>query len=331
MALVGMAGVLSERGQLQTALDNATEGVGLCRQLAYALPLVAGLATLARIRQAQGDRAGALEAIAEAERVNLNPAMVGLFNPVPARRAQLALAHGEVAEAARWVQDCGLGPDDEPSYPREREYLVLARVLLAQHAPDRAFVLLERLHRLAVAHRRTGSVIEVRVLQALARAGVGDEPGGLAALAEALTLGAPEGYLRVLVDEGAPMATLLGKLLATPAATRARAGLQVPPASSTSSAQRTASRQSPGRGSSGSWGRATPSTRSCTWTRWGEVDYAPGEPKGTPWHPHRGFETVTYMIDGVFRHQDSNGGGGFITDGDTQWMTAGQDCQFASR
>jgi redox-sensitive bicupin YhaK (pirin superfamily) len=55
----------------------------------------------------------------------------------------------------------------------------------------------------------------------------------------------------------------------------------------------------------------------------GEVEYAPGEPKGTPWHPHRGFETVTYMIDGTFQHQDSIGGGGFITDGDTQWMTAG--------
>ena len=56
----------------------------------------------------------------------------------------------------------------------------------------------------------------------------------------------------------------------------------------------------------------------------GEVDYAPGEPKGTPWHPHRGFETVTYMIDGTMDHQDSNGGGGTITNGDTQWMTAGQ-------
>ncbi len=55
----------------------------------------------------------------------------------------------------------------------------------------------------------------------------------------------------------------------------------------------------------------------------GEVEYAPGEPKGTPWHPHRGFETVTYMIDGTFRHRDSIGGGGLITDGDTQWMTAG--------
>ena len=55
----------------------------------------------------------------------------------------------------------------------------------------------------------------------------------------------------------------------------------------------------------------------------GEVDYAPGEPKGTAWHPHRGFETVTYIIDGIFDHQDTHGGGGTITDGDTQWMTAG--------
>jgi redox-sensitive bicupin YhaK (pirin superfamily) len=55
----------------------------------------------------------------------------------------------------------------------------------------------------------------------------------------------------------------------------------------------------------------------------GEVEYAPGEPKGTPWHPHRGFETVTYMIDGIMEHQDSEGGGGVISNGDTQWMTAG--------
>src|SRR5882762_2109376 len=55
----------------------------------------------------------------------------------------------------------------------------------------------------------------------------------------------------------------------------------------------------------------------------GEVDYGPGEPKGTDWHPHRGFETVTYMIDGTFQHQDSHGGGGIITNGATQWMTAG--------
>jgi hypothetical protein len=56
----------------------------------------------------------------------------------------------------------------------------------------------------------------------------------------------------------------------------------------------------------------------------GEVEYAPGEPKGTSWHPHRGFETVTYMLDGTFQHQDSSGGGGLIADGATQWMTAGR-------
>jgi quercetin 2,3-dioxygenase len=63
----------------------------------------------------------------------------------------------------------------------------------------------------------------------------------------------------------------------------------------------------------------------------GEVDYAPGEPKGTPWHPHRGFETVTYMLDGTFQHQDSHGGGGLITDGATQWMTAGAGLSLCQR
>jgi LuxR family maltose regulon positive regulatory protein len=230
MALVGQAGVLYERGELEAARDRATEGVGSWRQLSYSLQLVAGLATLARIRHAQGDPAGALEAITEAERIQLSPTMIALLNPAPVTRARLALARGEVAEAARWVQDRGLGPGDQPSYPREREYLVLARVLLAQDAPDRALGLLERLHAQAVGQGRTGSVIEIRALQALSRHASGDQPAGLAALAEALTLAAPEGYLRVFVDEGAPMATLLGRLLTTPAATPAMAGTRMPPA-----------------------------------------------------------------------------------------------------
>ena len=63
----------------------------------------------------------------------------------------------------------------------------------------------------------------------------------------------------------------------------------------------------------------------------GAVEYAPGEAKGTPWHPHRGFETVTYMMDGAFEHQDTTGGGGLITDGATQWMTAGAGIQHIER
>jgi LuxR family maltose regulon positive regulatory protein len=148
---------------------------------------------------------------------------------VPALRARLTLAHGQVAHAARWVKQRGLRPDDQPSYPREGEYLVLARVLLAEHAPDRALGLLERLHALAVAQGRVASVIEVRTLQALARAAVGEEHGALAALAEAITLAAPEGYLRVFVDEGAPMAALLGRLAAAQRAERVAAIRGVPP------------------------------------------------------------------------------------------------------
>jgi LuxR family maltose regulon positive regulatory protein len=186
----------------------------LCRQLGYGRPLGAGLAILAWIRHAQGDRAGAVAAMQEAERVQLSPAVVGLHNPAPALLARLALARGEVAEAARWVQDRGLGVDDEPSYPREREYLVLARVLLAQERSDQALGLLERLHALAAAQQRTGSLIELQALQGLALAASGDEQGALDALAEALALAWPEGYVRVFVDEGAPLATLLGTLVA---------------------------------------------------------------------------------------------------------------------
>jgi LuxR family transcriptional regulator, maltose regulon positive regulatory protein len=228
-AHAGLAEVAYQRDELEAALRHATEGIALYRQLGYGLPLVTALATLARIRQAQGDRAGALEAIREAERVGLSPALVALLNPVPATRARLALAHGDIAEAARWVQARGLGPDDQPSYPREGEYLVLARVLLAQHTPDRALGLLERLHTAAVAQGRVASVIEILTLQALARAAAGDERGALAALAEALTLAAPEGYLRVFVDEGAPMATLLGRLAAAQRAGRVEIVHGVPP------------------------------------------------------------------------------------------------------
>jgi len=215
IARVGMAEVLYERGELDAALDHATQGVALSRQLGWTLPLAAGLAILAWIRHAKGDRAGVVAAMREAQRVERPAAaIVGRLDPLPAVRARLALAQGEVAEAAGWVQQRGVGADDEPSYPREREYLVLVRVLLAQQAPERALGLLERLHALAAAQGRTGSVIEARALQALALDASGDRAGALGALAEALTLAAPEGYLRVFADEGPPMAALLHQLLA---------------------------------------------------------------------------------------------------------------------
>jgi ATP/maltotriose-dependent transcriptional regulator MalT len=229
MAHVGLAEVLYERDELDVAGEHATRGVALCRQLAFTQPLATGLGLLARIWQAQGDAAGALEAIGQAERVELSPQVVSLLNPVPVWRARLLLARGEVAEAARWAERRGLGTDDQPSWPREGEYLVLARVLLAQQQPDRALRLLGWLHTQAAAQQRTGSLIELGALQALAHAARGDQTGALTALAEALALAGPEGYVRVFIDEATPMARLLGRFTAAQRSGRVALPAVVPP------------------------------------------------------------------------------------------------------
>ena len=214
IAFVGMGEVAYQRDELEAAVRQVTKGIERCRQLTYTQPLATGLAALAWIRQAQGDHAGALEAMGEAGRVVPGPAVVGLLNPVPAQRARLLLAQGEVAAAARWVEERGLGPDDDPGYPREPEYLVLARVLLAHDRAGPALTLLGRLHAAAAAQGRTGSVIEIQALRALALAAAGDENAAVDTLAQALMLGCPQGYIRVFADEGAPMAALLARLVA---------------------------------------------------------------------------------------------------------------------
>ena len=211
-----------QRNELDAALGQVTEGIARCRQILYTPPLVTGLAALAWIRQAQGDAGGASEAMAEAERAAPGPAVTGLLNPVPAERARLLLAQGKVAAAARWAEEHDLGADDEPAYPREREYLVLARILLAQGRPGLALALLERLHA-AAAQGRAGSIIEISALRALALAADGEEAAAVDALAEALTLGCPQGYVRVFADEGAPMAVLVGRLVAAQKADHAAA------------------------------------------------------------------------------------------------------------
>ena len=211
-AYVSLGEVAYQRNELDTALQHVTEGIALCRRFVYTASLATGLATLAWIRQATGDPAGALEAMGEAELAAPGPA--SLLNPVPAQRARLLLAQGDIAAAAAWTKQRGLGVGDEPSYPQEPEHLVLVRVLLAHGRPGQARELLERLHTLATAQQRAGSRIEVQALQALALAGSGEEAGAVIALAQALTLACPEGYVRVFADEGAPMAGLLGRLIA---------------------------------------------------------------------------------------------------------------------
>jgi len=110
---VGLAEVLCERNDLDDALEHATEGVALCRQLGYAQQLVTSLTVLARVRQVRGDQADALEAIGEAERVLPSPkVIVDLIFPVAVQRARLLLAQGEFSAAARWSAERGLGVED---------------------------------------------------------------------------------------------------------------------------------------------------------------------------------------------------------------------------
>jgi LuxR family transcriptional regulator, maltose regulon positive regulatory protein len=229
MSHIGLAEVLCERDELDAALEHATQAVALFRQPPYAQWLVAALAVLAWVRQARRDEAGALAAIGEAEQIApRRDAAADMLPSVGVQRARLALAQGRVAEAARWIWDRGLEADGQLNYAREREYLVLARVLLAERRPAAAVRLLARLHALAAAQQRMGSVIEVRALQALALQAVGDQAGALAALAEALALAAPEGYVQAFIREGSPMAALLHRLATAPTAGRAVAAAHLP-------------------------------------------------------------------------------------------------------
>jgi LuxR family maltose regulon positive regulatory protein len=170
---------------------------------------------MARLRQAEGDPDGALELLDEAERLYAGDFFPNV-RPVAAVRARVWAGQGRLGEALGWARERGLSAEDELSYLREFEHVTLARVLLARskgepagRALQEATGLLERLLRAADAGGRTGSVIEILVLQALAHRVRGDSRAALAPLGRALALAEPEGYVRVFVDEGASMAALL--------------------------------------------------------------------------------------------------------------------------
>jgi LuxR family maltose regulon positive regulatory protein len=225
-AHIGIAQVLYARDELDAALWHATEAVTLGRQVVESFLLALGLDAMAWIHQAMGNAEAALEAMDEAYGMLPTTAAARHIYPGEAWRARLLLALGRDGEAARWTEERGLTADDAVSYGRERDYLVLARVLLAEHEPTGALRLLERLHTLAASQGRTESLIEITALRSLATQAAGDHQGALTELAEALTLARPVGYIRVFADEGAPMAALLQSLI------RARQGGHAPAVSS---------------------------------------------------------------------------------------------------
>jgi LuxR family maltose regulon positive regulatory protein len=170
---------------------------------------------LARVRQAEGDLDSAVDLLDEAERL-----YAGDFSPdvrpVSALRARVWIAKGEWAKALVWARERGLSVGDDLSYLREFEHIALASALLAQGIATRterssqdAADLLARLLRAAEAGERAGSVLEILVLQALSARARGDMPAALASLQRAMTMAEPEGYVRVFLDEGALMVSLL--------------------------------------------------------------------------------------------------------------------------
>jgi ATP/maltotriose-dependent transcriptional regulator MalT len=214
-AHIGIAQVLYARNELDGALRHATEAVTLGRQVVESFLLALALDALAWIHQAMGNAEATVEAMDEAYGMLPGTAIARHIYPGEGWRARLLLALGRVGEAARWTEERGLTADDAISYQRERDYTVLARVLLAGHEPVEALRLLERLDALAAAQGRTESLIETRALRSLATQAAGDNQGALTALAEALSLAQPEGYVRVFADEGPPMAALLRSLIRT--------------------------------------------------------------------------------------------------------------------
>jgi LuxR family maltose regulon positive regulatory protein len=203
-----MSHVLREWNDLEAALCHGREGLELCQRWGQADALTHGWYRLAMVLHAAGDTVGALEAIQEAKRVAKGLGASYIIT-VGAHEARIRLAHGDVAAAARWVQESGLGADDEPSLETCIGYLALARILMAQGRLDETLELLVRLLRMVEAAGAMAPAIRILILQALVLQAQGEDEQALAALERALTLAEPEGYVRVFVDEGVPVGELL--------------------------------------------------------------------------------------------------------------------------
>ncbi len=212
---VGMSMVLRERNELDAALRHLLTSRELGEHVGLPQNRYRWRVAMARIREAEGDLDNAVDLLNDAQRLYVSDFSPEV-RPIPALRAQVWIRQGRLGEARGWVRERGLSVDEDLTYLREFEHITLARVLLAQYAAERAegsihevTSLLKRLLRAAEEGERTGSVLEVLVMQALAHQAQDDIPTALAALQRALTLAEPEGHIRTFVDEGQPMASLL--------------------------------------------------------------------------------------------------------------------------
>jgi len=213
-AYVGRGNLEREWNHLDAATSLLQEGIKLCEQTGNTQAILQAYIGLAFIHQARGDAGGASalmqQAVQITERQNLSQTRG--TKEVGAAQAWLFLMQGDEAAALGWVQRCGLSVDQDLNHLREREYLTLVRALIAQHRLDEAVKWLANLLQLAEAQGRTGSVIEILMLQAEALHASGEVNQAIERLSRALSRAEPEGYIRLFVDEGVPMARLLVQL-----------------------------------------------------------------------------------------------------------------------
>jgi LuxR family maltose regulon positive regulatory protein len=216
----GMGDLLREWNELDEAERHLMQGMDLAggTLTVYAEIVTLGYTALARLQEARGNFQGALATLsAFAELAHQRHFVPRLLARGAAVQAQLELALGHLVAAVRWMEESGLSAsDEEMSYAREPEYLTLVRVRIVQGREhptgpflSEALVLLARFLEDAEAKLRMRSVLEILILRALALEAQGDHPGALTALGRALILAEPEGYIRLFIDEGIPMATLL--------------------------------------------------------------------------------------------------------------------------
>lgn len=209
---VAIGELLRERNQLDAAAEHLARGITLGREGGHPHILIAGNVWLAWLRQTQADAAGSQEAIDAALQV-VQTYQVSRYWPLPvaaACQARLWIVRGDLAGASLWGQAReGSWGGISGDYIDEAEDVTLARLWIAQGAYVAATDLLSHLQRAATAGGRRGSLIEILILQAIANAARQREQDALEALSQALGLAAPEGYVRIFVDEGAPMRQLL--------------------------------------------------------------------------------------------------------------------------
>jgi LuxR family maltose regulon positive regulatory protein len=206
--------VLAELNDLEGAIRQAKKGTGLVERGRDLAMIGWSYLCLMRVLFSTGDVAGAEEMIQKMENIaREHHVPPWITNRMAAWQARMWLAEGKLDAASQWVQERRLAVDGEPMLLHEMQYRVLARILIAQGRLDETARLLQRLLEIAETGGQTSRTIEILMLQALAFQAGDDTTRAMVALERALTLAEPEGFVRIFVDEGPPMARLLYKAI----------------------------------------------------------------------------------------------------------------------